>query len=440
MKKYIAILLALAIVLSLAACAAKEDTSAADKPAHRPTIEAVPPTGTTITLLNTKSELQELFETMAARYLRDTGVEVEVTYSAEAIYNHLADKYEAGTPYTMAMVSANVLHNVYDYDPDSMTDLSDEEWVQYTDYALTRDDVVIGFPIGVEAMGILYNGSVIEELTGRPFDPASVATLDEFRELLDELFDAGMRRSCGIQRENWSLASDYLMQAFAEQLDPAQFMEFFYAGYVDLDENVKFNNFLDTFDTLKEYNYAYKLPASADRQTTLEMLGEGEIAFVFGGNWDWRYINNSDYSDKIGIMPVPQNTTDESNLRLVGGVSEYFYVDGSEDTNEEERQAALDFLNWLVFDVAGNAFLTDDCGMVPAFENITPGYMDPLNQVVKDYMDRRLLINAFEFFPIGYEELAGDYMQQLLTNQLSRADFFQLMEDFIQYSIPVPCY
>lgn len=440
MKKYIAILLTLAVVLSMAACAAKEEAPATSAPVHRPSIEAVEPTGTTITLLNTKSELQELFESMAARYLRDTGVEVEVTYSGEGIYNHLADKYDAGTPYTMAMVGANILHNVYDYDPDFLTDMSGEEWVQYTDYALTRDDKVLGFPLGVEATGILYNGSVIEELTGRPFNPDSVATLDDFRELLDELSDAGMRRSCGIQRENWSLASDYLMQAFAEQLDPAQFMDFFYAGYVDLDENVKFNNFLDTFDTLKEYNYAYKLPASADRQTTLEMLGEGKIAFVFGGNWDWRYINNSEYTDKIGIMPVPQNTTDESNERLVGGVSEFFYVDGSEDTNEEERQAALDFLNWLAMDVAGNAFLTDDCGMIPAFTNITTGYMDPLGQIVKEYMDRKLLIDTFEFFPMGYEEVAGAYMQQMLTNQLSRADFFQLMEEFIQYSIPVPCY
>lgn len=438
MKKNIAILLTLAVVLSLAACSKTEAPET--EPVVHPTIAAVAPTGTTITLLNTKSELQEAFELMADRYLRDTGVEIEVSFSNENIYAHLTDRYEAGNPYTIVMAGANVLHTIYEEEPDCAIDLSGEEWVSYTDYALTRDDMVLGFPVCIEALGILYNGSVIEELTGRPFDPASVATLSEFRELLDELDDKGMRRSCGILRENDSMVNDYLMHAFAEQPDIPQFMEFLYAGQLNLSENTKFTNFMDAFDTLKAYNYAYKLPASADHQTTLEMLGEGEIAFVFGSNSDWRFINNSDYSDKIGIMPVPQNTTDESNERLVGGVAEYFFINASDETHDEEREAALDFLNWLALDVSGNAFLTDDCGMIPAFNHITTGYLDPLGETVKDFMDHKLLISTFDSFPLGFDDFVGMYMQQYLADRINREEFYFAITEFMRLTTPAPVY
>lgn len=441
MKKLIALLLAMAMLLSMTACSSKskaDETEETEETAGyvMPALPVAEPTGVTITLLNTRSELQEQFEIMAKRYLRNTGVEIEVTYLSDASAKMLEDRYENGYAYTITMVEPQV---VYAIGPEYAADLSQEPWVEYTDSAVSVDGVVYGFPLCVEACGILYNADAVRDVTGKRFDPASVAMLADFKDLLKEMADGGMKRSCGFLREDSSLA-EYLGQFYAEQLDPNQFLDYLYAGTVDLAANNKLSNFLDTMEVLKNYNYAYKLPLSADRKNTLEMLGEGEIAFCFGSNADWRVINASEYTDNIGMMPVPQDTTDDSNRRLVGGVTEYFFVDGSDYSSEAEREAALDFLNWLALDVEGNAFITDSCMMVPAFNNITSGYLDPLGSVVKSYMDKGMLIQRYNFFPSDHTSMMGLNMQMLLGGQITRDEFLTYLQAYWTGVEPVPHY
>lgn len=439
MKKTIAILLLLAMLLSMAACGAKpeapaEPTAEADAyvPSQLPVAE---PTGITITLLNTRAELQSQFESMARRYLRSTGVAVEVTSISGTSLDTLEARYESGTPYTLTMADPKT---IYTLGPEHGVDMSAEPWVQNTNYALEINDSVYGFPFCVEACGILYNGDAIYNLTGKPFDPASVSSLSAFEELLKQLASNGMKRPVGIQQEADSLTGNYLMQVYAMQLDPNLFVDSLYAGKADLSTNMKLNNLLDTFDVLKDYNYAYKSPLTADRKAMLERLGEGEIAFCFGGNWDWSYINASDYTDNIGIMPVPQNTTDDANRRLVGGATSYFLVDNSYDTSDEERQAALDFLNWLAFDVEGNAFITDSCALIPAFTNITSGYLDPLGTIVKSYMDKGMMIDSYYLFPSDHTEIMGLNMQVYLDSQIDRSEFLNYLRSYWTKATPVP--
>ena len=128
---------------------------------------------------------------------------------------------------------------------------------------------------------------------------------------------------------------------------------------------------MDTFDVLKDNNYAASTALSAEREVTEQKLAEGEIAFMFGGNWDWSVLNQYDYTENMGIMPVPQNTSSDANTKLVGGGSKYMFIDKSDNTSEEQVQAAKDFLNWIVDDAEGQKFLVDECALVPAFSNIT---------------------------------------------------------------------
>lgn len=78
---------------------------------------------------------------------------------------------------------------------------------------------------------------------------------------------------------------------------------------------------MDFFDVMKDNNYAKSSAVSAEREVTEQKLAEGEIAFMFGGNWDWSVLNQYDYTENMGLMPVPQNTDDGSNEKLVGGGS-----------------------------------------------------------------------------------------------------------------------
>lgn len=418
MKKLLALTLALAMALSLAACGDGEAES----------------TGVSITIFNSKSEIQEQMEEMAEEYSKATGVDVEVYYSSDTVAAHLSTKYASNDPYTLAMVDAK---DIYTLAEDYATDLSDQEWVNDTEYEITIGDAVYGFPVCVEARGLIYNADAIEAITGETFNPDDYATLDAFQGLLDTLVAGGMESPTGIMKEDWSLSAHYLCEVYEEQPDVDAYIDQLYAGTADLANNTKFNALLDTFDTLMKYNYAASSPIAAEREVTEQKLAEGEIAFMFGGNWDWSVINAYEYSENMGMMAVPQNTDDGTNTKLVGGGSKYFFIDSSENTTDEQRQAAKDFLNWLVYDEDGQSFITEDCALIPAYSNIESGNLDPLGASVKKYADAGALVSNFDYCPDDHLSLVGAIMQEYLAGQIDRAGLATKVEDYWASATPL---
>ena len=409
LKKLAAVSMAALMTLSLAACGGSGDDG-----------EGAESTGVSISVFNSKMEIQDQFVEAAEEYSKATGVDVEVYYSSDTVAAHLATKYSANDPYTLSMVDAK---DVYNLAEDYAADLTGEAWVEQTPYAITVGDRVVGFPVCVEARGIIYNADAIEAITGETFDPANYQTLDAFKGLLDQLVAGGMEYPTAILKDDWSIAAHYLPQVYEEQADPDAFVTGLTEGSVDLANDAKFNSLMDTFETLMQYNYAQDSPISAEREVSSQKLAEGEVAFMFGGNWDWAVLSAYDYSENMGIMPVPQNTDDGSNTKLVGGGSKYFFIDSTENTSDEQRQAAKDFLNWLVSDPEGNAFLTEDCQLVPAFSNIAADNLDPLGTSVKSYADAGNLIPNYNFLPDDHYSVLGASMQKYLAGELDRAGF-----------------
>ncbi|MCC8105626.1 MAG: ABC transporter substrate-binding protein [Clostridiales bacterium] len=380
-----------------------------------------------ITIFNSKSEIQSQLEEKAAEYSAETGVEIEVYYSSDTVSAHLATRYASGDPYTISMVDAK---DVYSLAEEYAVDLSDEDWVNDTEYEIAIDGVVYGFPVCVEARGIIYNADAIEAITGETFDPSAYTTLDAFTELLETLVAGGMETPTGIMKEDWSLGAHYLAEVYEQQEDVEAFISALQEGTADLINNEKFNSLMDSFDVLMQYNYAAGSAIAAEREVTEMMLADGEIAFMFGGNWDWSVINAYDYTENMGIMAVPQNTDDGTNEKLVGGGSKYFFIDSSENTSEEQVQAAKDFLNWLVYDEDGQSFLVNDCALVPAYSNITLDVSDPLGQSVKEYADAGLLIDNYNYLPDDHYSLLGASFQKYLAGQIDREGFAAEIESY----------
>lgn len=178
-----------------------------------------------------------------------------------------------------------------------------------------------------------------------------------------------------------------------------------------------------------EHNYAKGSEISAEREVTEQKLAEGEIAFMFGGNWDWSVLNAYDYTDGLGMMPVPQNTDGKFNTLLVGGGSKYFFVDNS--ATEEQQKQAKDFLNWLVTSEAGQDGLVNKCALVPAFTNITLPVADPLGKSVKEYADAGQLLPSYDYLPDDhYAKLGGTSFQKYLAGQSDRATFASEINDY----------
>lgn len=426
-KRLLSLMVVAAMSASLVACGSSEGGSS----------DGASGSGVSITVLNSKTEIQTQFEEMAEAYEEATGVHVEV-YNADTdttVASQVATKYASNDPYTLTMVDAKDIYSLAD---DYAYDLSNEDWASHTTLGITVNDKLAGFPVCVEARGIIYNADAIEAITGETFDPSSVATLDDFQALLDELKAGGMETPVGILSEYWSLGAHYFAEVYEQQEDPDAFVNSLLAGEADLGSNEKFNELMDTFDTLIAYNYAKGSAANADREESSMMLAQGDIAFMFGGNWDWSVINQYDYTENMGIMPVPENTSDDTNTKLVGGGSKYFFVDSSDATSDEQRQAALDFLNWLVSDPEGNAFLTEQCALVPAFDNIDASALDPLSLSVKSYADAGKLIPNYNYLPDDHMTVVGqEIMQKYLDEAMTRDELVTAVEEYFKTATPI---
>jgi len=402
-KRILAIVLALVLVLALAACSGGGSSDGGSSGGGK----------VSITIFNSKMEIQSQMEEMAKKYSEEKGVDVEVYYSSDTVAAHLSTRYAANDPYTISMVDAK---DVYSLAAEHAVDLSDQDWVKNTTQAIAIDGKTYGFPVCVEARGIIYNADAIKKATGEDFDPTSVKTTADLKALAE-------KAGTGVMKEDWSLAAHYLAEVYEQHDDPDAFIAGIKDGSIKLIEDEKFNALMDTFDVLKDNNYAKDAAISAEREVTEQKLAEGEIGFMFGGNWDWSVINAYDYSKNMGIMPVPNDMNDGSSDKLVGGGSKYFFVDSSENTSDDQRQAAKDFLNWLVSDPEGQDFLVNQCALVPAYSNITLDVPDPLGASVKKYADADALIANYNYLPDDHYAKCGAIFQKYLANEIDRAAF-----------------
>ena len=417
LKRTVALLTVLAMsVLLLAGCGGSSGGEEA-------------PSGSTngITIFNSKMEIQDQLLQMAEKYEAETGVHVEVYYSSDTVSAHMATRYASNNPYTLSMVDAK---DIYSLAEEHAIPLDDEEWVKDTGYAISIGGHVYGFPVCVEARGIIYNADAIKKVTGKDFDPEQYKTLTAWKGLIEELKKGGMESPTGVMKEDWSLGAHYLAQVYEEQDDPDAFLMDLSAGKVKLMENEKFNSLMDTFDVLMENNYAKASAISAEREISEKKLAEGEIAFMFGGNWDWSQINQFDYTENMGMMPVPQDLDDGMNEMLVGGGSKYFFIDNSSNTSEEQRQQAKDFLNWLIYNENGQSFLVNDCALVPAFSNIELPISDPLGASVSKYTNAGKLIPNYNYMPDDPFAIRGAMFQKYLAGISDREGFAKDVETY----------
>ncbi len=430
MKKLFAMGLTVAMTASLlAGCgnSASTETSGSAAADGGSATQAASSGDVNITIFNSKMEIQDQMVAMAEEYSKSTGVGVEVYYSSDTVAAHLSTKYASNDPYTIAMVDAK---DIYSLAEEHAVDLSDQDWVKDTSSAIAIDGKTFGFPVCVEARGVIYNADAIKNITGEDFDPSKYSKLSDFKGLIDTLKAGGMETPVGIMKEDWSLGAHYLAEVYEQREDPDAFVTSLKDGSVKIEDDAKFNSMMDTFDVLKENNYAASSAISAEREVTEQKLAEGEIAFMFGGNWDWSVINAYDYTENMGIMPVPQDTDDDSNTKLVGGGSKYFFIDSAESITPEQQQAAKDFLNWLVYNDDGQSFLVNDCALVPAFSNITLPVSDPLGSSVKSYADKGLLIANYNYLPDDHYAVLGASFQKYLAGESDRAEFAGAIDDY----------
>ena len=150
--------------------------------------------GTSITLLNSKAEIQVALEKMAAEFEGKSGVHVEVmpVTDGDSPYTKVVSMYNSGNAPTLSILDTT---DVIALAEEKAEDLSDEEWILEAEGYLTEvGGKVYSFPLCVEGRGLIYNKAVIEKALGEEFNPDGITTQEEFVELLDRLVENGIAK------------------------------------------------------------------------------------------------------------------------------------------------------------------------------------------------------------------------------------------------------
>lgn len=391
-----------------------------------------------ITFLNSKGEIQAQLEEIAALYSEITpNVKVEIIPCpvGQSPFEKVVSMYASGNAPTIAMVDAGDVRKFQD----KALNLTGEKWVQDAipgslDMATLEDGTVVGFPFAVEGYGLIYNKKVLDRALGKSFDPASIRTRKDLRALFEQLQAAGVAPLV-ISPLDWSLGAHFFAIAYAAQSpDPRKVSEFLkdlQAGKVDLTKNSVVNGLLDTFDLMREYNIDKDDPLSGTYDRGSYLLGSGEVAMWFMGNWAWPQLSELDPEGEYGFLPVPisDNPNDYGNSQIPVGATKFLILD-KEQSSEAEQKAARDFLNWLVYDPKGQDMLVNKLSIIPAFKNITLEPKDPLAKSILQYVREGRILQFVLDLPADHWRMVGSFMQKYLGNAASREELLREIEGY----------
>ncbi len=393
--------------------------------------------GTNITLLNSKAEIQVALEKMGAEYEKKSGVHVEVmpVTDGDSPYTKVVSLYNSGTPPTASILDTT---DIIALAEEKAADLTGEPWTAEAEGYLTEvNGKIYSFPLCIEGRGIIYNKAVIEKALGESFDADSITTQSEFVALLDRLVDAGIEKPVSMAKEDWSLGAhqlQYIYETYEGTSEGAQkVIEDIKAGKLDLSSYNRMSQFLDGFDILKKYNVAKGDPLGADYDEMAIDLADGKTAFWFNGNWAWPNISEAgaNEEDEYGFLPyfLNDDKSDFVNQKIQASPSKQVMLDGQIAT-EKEQAAAKEFLNWIVFSEIGQQMLVKTCNIIPPFKNnpYEPG--DPLSADIYAKVHEDKAFNASAIVPNDHWAVLGASMQKYLAG---RSDREELISDIQKY-------
>lgn len=394
-------------------------------------------TGTNITLLNSKAEIQVALEKMSAEYEKKSGVHVEVmpVTDGDSPYTKVVSLYNSGTPPTISILDTT---DVIALAEEKAADLTSEPWVAEAEGYLTEvNGKIYSFPLCIEGRGIIYNKAVIENALGESFDADSITTQSEFVALLERLVDAGIEKPVSMAKEDWSLGAhqlQYIYETYEGTSEGAQkVIEDIKAGKLDLSSYDRMSQFLDGFDILKKYNVAKGDPLGADYDEMAIDLADGKTAFWFNGNWAWPNISEAGASeeDEYGFLPyfLNDDKSDFVNQKIQASPSKQVMLDGQIAT-EKEQAAAKEFLNWIVFSEIGQQMLVKTCNIIPPFKNNPYEPSDPLSADIYEKVHADKAFNASAIVPNDHWAVLGASMQKYLAD---RSDREELISDIQKY-------
>ena len=400
MKKLIALLLA--VVMIVGVCACMSGCSKKDDPS--------------VYWLNFKPESDEALKQIAAMYTEETGVPVQIVTAASGTYNEtLTAEMDKSNPPTIFVVGNTAAVQTWgDYCLD-LTGTAVEQEMNTTQYHLYDDDgklCSIGYCY--ECYGIIVNTALLEEAGYAKDYITNFETLKEVAEDVharaaelgfDAFTSAGMDDS-----SSWRYTGHLINAAYYwESVDDPD-------AWVTCPESIK-GTYMDNFRQL----YDLMVVNSATDRATLANGGfdasaefaNGEAMFYVNGNWEWSNLESLGMNaEDLTMIPYYCGVEGEENVGLNAGTENYWAINC--EASEEDIQASLDFLYWVVTDPEASAIAVGTFGVMPytnAVESTNPFY-GAANEYLAKGCSIMECVNGFQPNVDAYRATAVSAMNQ----------------------------
>ena len=368
MKKFLAMLLALVMALSLVACGEQK------QPDADPNEGGDTATGS-VYYLNFKPESEDAWQALAKTYTAETGVPVKVVTAASGEYETmLVSEMDKDAAPTLFQCNEGGVATWGDFCYDlSSTDVYNE--LVSKDYALKNaNGEVISIAYCLETYGIIVNKALLEQ-AGHSLD--EITNFESLKAVADDIharaaelgFDAFT--SAGLDGSSSWRFSGHLanMPLFYEFRDngvtsqPATIT----GAYLD-----NYKNLWDLYTTDSATTGAALLTATGD-QAEAE-FGQGKAVFYQNGTWEYSNLTAADKfamnPDDLTMIPIYCGVEGEEQSGLCCGTENCWAV--NKNAKEEDIQATLDFMKWVVTSDEGTTMLAEQFGPCPFKNAKTP--------------------------------------------------------------------
>ena len=356
MKKFLAMLLALVMALSLVACGEKKDD----------TNEGGDTATGKVYYLNFKPEQDQDWQDLAKAYTEETGVPVTVLTAASGTYEEKLTSEIAKTDApTLFQVNGPVgLASWKDY----CYDLKDSQiYGELTSdsFALKDGDAVAGIGYVIESYGLITNKTLLEKAGYTVEDIQSFDDLKMVAEDItarkDELGFAAFT-SAGMDG-----SSDWRFKTHLANL-PIYFE--YQADGINSTDAIK-GTYLDNYKAIFDLyiNNSTCAPADLSGKTGTDSENEflnGKAVFFQNGSWEYSALSAKYSDDEMTMIPIYIGVGDEANQGLCTGTENYWCV--NKDAAPEDIQATLDFMYWCVTSDKGTQAMANDMGFVIPFK------------------------------------------------------------------------
>ena len=346
MKKLIALLLAVIMVLGLVACGSNKKGS--------------------VYYLNFKPEQDAAWQELAAAYTAETGVPVTVLTAASGTYEEtlMAELAKTEAP-TLFQVNGPVgLANWKDY----CYDLSGSEIYGHLTnegFALKEGEAVYGIAYVIESYGIIVNKNLLSQAG------YSVEDINSFESLKKVAEDITARSAelgfSAFSSAGMDSSSDWRFKTHLANL-PIYFE--YQADGIGTTTAIK-GTYLDNYRQIFDLyiNNSTCDPAELSAKTGDDSRNEflnGEAVFFQNGSWEYGSLSAVFADEDLAMIPIYVGAGDEANQGLCTGTENYWCV--NKDASEADIAATLAFMNWCVTSEAGTTAMANDMGFVIPFD------------------------------------------------------------------------